>query len=61
MKKLVFLLLIIICNVSYSQKIEFLERNDITEKPKEKLFVFLCSETNLTDSKLVSEQRNTNN
>lgn len=55
MKKLVFLLLIIICNVSYSQKIEFLERNDITEKPKEKLFVFLCSETNLTDSKLAAK------
>lgn len=61
MKKLIVLLLTIISNYCYSQKIEFLERNDTIEKPKEKLFVFLCSETDLTDSKLVAKIKATGN
>jgi hypothetical protein len=55
MKKLIFVLMIIVGNITYSQKIEFLERLDTLEKPKEKLFVFLCPETDLTKSKLVAK------
>jgi hypothetical protein len=61
MKKLIVVLLIIVGNITYSQKIEFLERNDTIEKPKEKLFVFICPETDLTTSKLVAKIKATGN
>jgi hypothetical protein len=55
MKKLIFLLLIIVGNASYSQKIEFIEKNDTIEKPKDKLFVFICQETDTSNSKFVAK------
>lgn len=61
MKKLIIVLIIFVGNITYSQKIEFLERNDTIEKPKEKLFVFLCPETDLTTSKLVAKIKATGN
>jgi hypothetical protein len=55
MKKIIFLLLIIIGNISYSQEIEFLEKNDTIEKPKDELFVFISQETDLSNSKFVAK------
>ena len=61
MKKIIVVLMIIVVNITYSQKIEFLERYDTLENTKEKLFVFLCPETDLTNSKLVAKVKATGN
>lgn len=58
-KKILLLILLIIGNVTFSQKIEFLEKNDTLQKPKDKLFVYIFEETDLTTSKFVAKVKST--
>lgn len=55
MKKILILILLIVGNVTFSQKIEFIEKNDTQQKPKNKLFVYIFQETDLTTSKFVAK------
>ncbi len=59
MKKIIILLLVFIWNFSYSQTIEYIEKKDTIEKPKQQQFIYIFQETNLTNSKYVAKVKST--
>lgn len=60
-KKILILILLIVGNVTFSQKIEFIEKSDTLQKPKDKLFVYIFAETDLITSKFVAKVKSTGN
>jgi hypothetical protein len=61
MKKTLILILLIVGNLSFCQKVEFIEKSDTIQKPKDKLFVYIFPETDLTTSKFVAKVKSTGN
>jgi len=57
-KKFTLLVLITSCYL-YSQKIEFITKNDTLEKPEYQQFIYLCEATDLTTLKLVAKVKST--
>jgi hypothetical protein len=59
MKKVLILILLIVGNATFSQKIEYIEKNDTLQKPIDKIFVYIFPETDLTTSKNVAKIKST--
>jgi len=59
MKKTFILLVLFISCSLYSQKIEFITKNDTLQKPAYQQFIYLCEATELTTLKLVAKVKST--